>query len=146
MCASSGTTSVMGVRLVVDTNVLVSSLMGGALARLAQVLADDRFEVFTSNEQLAELLDVVERPKFRKYFTLAEGRALVADFTLVATCVTVHSNPPAICRDPKDDHLLALAKAAKADRLITGDADLLVLNKVGRTRMVRPGEFMRDEL
>lgn len=46
-----------------------------------------------------------------------------------------------ICRDPKDDYLLALSKVAKADLLITADEDLLVLGKYGRTRIVTPETF-----
>lgn len=91
------------------------------------MLASERFEVFTSNEQLAELLDVVERPKFRKYFPLDEARALVADYCMVAECVLVGGSHPTVCRDLKDNYLLALTKAAKTDLLVTGDDDLLVL-------------------
>jgi uncharacterized protein len=132
------------VRLVVDVNVLLSSLMSGELAGIAGALADERFEVFTSNEQLAELLDVAERPRFRKYFTLTEARGLVADFTLIAECLDVPADAPQVCRDPKDDHLLALAKVAKADILITGDSDLLVLGTHGRTRILKPRAFLRE--
>ena len=89
---------------------------------------------------------MVERPGFRKYFSLAEARALVGDFTLIAECIEVTRTPPRICRDPKDDYLLALAKAAKADLLITGDADLLVLEKYGRTRILKPAVFKREYL
>ncbi|MDQ3099857.1 MAG: putative toxin-antitoxin system toxin component, PIN family [Bacteroidota bacterium] len=118
--------------------------MGGELADVASMFADERFEVFTSNEQLAELLDVVERPRFRKYFELAEGRALVGDFTLIAERVEIPVDPPQVCRDPKDDHLLALAKTAKAHYLLTGDSDLLVLKKYGRTQIVKPAAFKRE--
>lgn len=72
MFAGSGTISAGRVKLVVDINVLISSLMGGELASISSVLTDARFQVVTTNEQLAELLDVMERSKFRKYFTLAD--------------------------------------------------------------------------
>lgn len=52
----------------------------------------------------------------------------------------------AICRDPKDDYLLALAKAAKADLLITGDEDLLVLKKYGKARILKPAAFKKEFL
>ncbi|MBX2981764.1 MAG: putative toxin-antitoxin system toxin component, PIN family [Flavobacteriales bacterium] len=110
-----GMTSTTEVRLVVDINVLVSSLMHGELSGFSPVLADPRFQVFTSNEQLAELLDVVERPKFRKYFPLSEAREFFADFCLITEVVLVRAPLLPVCRDPKDDYLLALAKAAKAE-------------------------------
>lgn len=134
------------VRLVVDVNVLVSSFMGGELSGLSSVLADERFQVFTSNEQLAELFDVVERPKFRKYFTLTEARAFFADYCLVSESTTVPTPIKKICRDPKDDYLLVLAKSAKADLLITGDEDLLVLKKHGKTRILKPAAFKKEFL
>ena len=136
----------MPVRLVVDVNVLVSSLMSGGLAGFSSALADSRFQVYTSNEQLAELLDVVERPKFRKYFTLPEARAFVADFCLIAESVPVKLPAPRVSRDPKDDYLLALAKVPKADLLVTGDEDLLTLKKHGKARIVRPATFKKEYL
>ena len=146
MCGRTVTTSAKPVRLVVDVNVLISSLMGGELAGLSAAFADARFHVCTTNEQLAELLEVVERPKFRKYFTLAEGRAFFADFCLIAESTSVKAPYEPVSRDPKDDYLLALAKAAKADLLITGDEDLLVLKKYGKTRILKPSVFKREFL
>lgn len=46
-----------------------------------------------------------------------------------------------ICRDPKDNYLLALASTGRADLMITGDQDLLDIRKFGRTRIVTYKEF-----
>jgi hypothetical protein len=51
-----------------------------------------------------------------------------------------------ITRDEKDDYLLALAKKGKADILITGDDDLLVLKKHGKTRILKPAAFRKEFL
>jgi len=48
-----------------------------------------------------------------------------------------------ICRDPSDDYLLALAKSAIADLLVTRDEDLLVLKKHGKTEIVHIAEFLK---
>jgi len=120
--------------------------MGGALSGLSVALADSRFRVFTSTEQLAELLDVVERPKFRKYFTLNEARSFFADYCLITESVVLQFPLPKVCRDPKDDYLLALAKTAKVDLLISGDEDLLVLKKYGKARILKPIAFMKEFL
>lgn len=45
------------------------------------------------------------------------------------------------CRDPKDDYLLALAQEAKADYLLTGDKDLLVLEYIGKTQIITVSFF-----
>ena len=51
-----------------------------------------------------------------------------------------------ISRDAKDDFLLALAKAAKADLLVTGDEDLLVPGTYGKTRIITPAALLKDHL
>lgn len=50
-----------------------------------------------------------------------------------------------MCRDPEDDYLLAYALVGKADYLVTGDRDLLVLGSVGKTKIVTAQQFL-DEL
>lgn len=48
---------------------------------------------------------------------------------------------PSICRDPKDDFLLELSRASRADYLITGDKDLLELEKYKKTEIIPAKEF-----
>ena len=48
-----------------------------------------------------------------------------------------------VVRDVKDDYLIALAEKSKAHYLITGDNDLLVLKKIGRTEIIPMSEFMK---
>jgi putative PIN family toxin of toxin-antitoxin system len=48
---------------------------------------------------------------------------------------------PAVTRDPKDDYLLAYAVVGEADYLITGDEDLLVLQRVGSVKIIKPSDF-----
>lgn len=57
-----------------------------------------------------------------------------------------HPKPPALCRDPDDDYLLALCKTAKAEVLLTGDKDLLVLGKYARTRIMNARSFVKEFL
>ncbi len=49
-----------------------------------------------------------------------------------------------VCRDPDDNHLLALCKDGKVDLLITGDKDLLVLKRFGKTRILAPADFIKQ--
>ncbi len=60
-----------------------------------------------------------------------KNRALFIDVTSEVT----------VCRDPKDNFLLALSKDGKASHLITGDKDLLTLKKFGKTKIVSMGGF-----
>lgn len=61
----------------------------------------------------------------------------------IAEFVNVKSNVN-LCRDPKDNFLLALAKDGKADYLLTGDNDLLVLEKMGKTNIIKVTEFFEQ--
>ena len=133
-------------RLVVDTNVLISWLIGKRLRELDVLLVAERFQLCFSTRALAELAEVTRRPKMRKYFTLARAEENIERLGRVALVLKREPKVVPICRDAKDDFLLALAKAAKADLLITGDDDLLVLKKYGRTRIVTPASFLKDHV
>jgi putative PIN family toxin of toxin-antitoxin system len=60
--------------------------------------------------------------------------------TLVSEKIQINKIEP-VCRDPKDDFLLALSKEGKADFLITGDKDLLELETYGRTEILSLKKF-----
>ena len=81
------------------------------------------------------------RPRLRKHITPEEVERAVHRIRKRATMVSTEFQVKPICRDPKDDYLLALAQVTKADLLITADEDLLVLGKHGKTRVIRPEEF-----
>ncbi len=53
-------------------------------------------------------------------------------------------SPILICRDPKDNFLLALAKDGRADFLLTGDKDLLELKKIDKTRIIAIAQFFKE--
>jgi predicted nucleic acid-binding protein len=47
-----------------------------------------------------------------------------------------------LCRDPKDNFLLNLAIDSKADYLVTGDDDLLILDRVENTKIIKMKDFL----
>jgi uncharacterized protein len=129
------------VRVVVDTNVFISFLIGKRLRGLFDAMMHGDVRLVFSPQLLRELTDTASEPKFRKYFTPEVLDDLL--FVIHESAVFVEPTPPYIqvCRDPKDDHVLALCKKAKADVLVTGDKDLLVLERHGSTAIMRPKEF-----
>ncbi len=115
-------------RIVVDTNVIVSAMFWGGKPRtLVDAARAGRFEVFTSSEILAELVDVTSRPKFDA--KLAEidrprDELIERDFTSFVTIVEP-TNRIRVVSDPDDDAVIACALAANANYIISGDDHLL---------------------
>jgi len=133
-------------RVVVDPNVLVSLLIGKRIAPLITVFQDPRFLVVTDDLLLDELDGVARRPKFRKYFPPEKVDEVVYLIERSAEILPSSWEPKRISRDPADDYLLDLCARAKAKVLLTGDEDLLVLKKHGRTRILSPKEFIAEFL
>ena len=103
---------------------------------------DGRIELITSPALLAELASVLARPRLRRYLSIDEAERFVADLAGV-TSLTVDPPPPhpAVCRDPADDYLVALAHSANADAVVTGDLDLLSLEEPGLS-VITPRELI----
>lgn len=136
----------MPLRVVVDCNVYVSLLIGGSMVDLRDHLLSDAVELILSQRLITEIDEQTTKTKFAKYFTTDQAAALVQLLSVIGEFHTDQDHSPAISRDPDDDYLLALAKKAKADVLLTGDKDLLVLVKHGRTSILSPAAFRREHL
>jgi hypothetical protein len=104
------------------------------------LLAKKKVKLVFSGELLAEFLEVVKRPKLSKYFKTEDLEKLIEIINQYAEFYTVNSTVE-ICRDKKDNFLLALAKESKANFLITGDKDLLVIKKFELTEIITIAEF-----
>jgi putative PIN family toxin of toxin-antitoxin system len=83
---------------------------------------------------------VTSRPKLKKYFHPEKVEELISLFNIVAEKVKL-KKIESICRDPKDDFLLAMAKESKADYLITGDKDLLEIKDYRNTKILTATNF-----
>ncbi len=136
----------MRVRLVVDANIILSALIGGELRWFREVLANNEFDLLVSTVLLEEVERVASKSYFRKYFTVDEVVEIMAIIGRNGTMVKAGPPHEKVCRDPKDDYLLALAQKGKVDVLITGDDDLLVLKRHGKTRIVKPAAFRKEFL
>lgn len=114
------------IRVVIDTNVWISFLIGKTLAGLAEAIINERVKILFSEELVDELLEVLHRPKFEKHFSRAEITELISliHIKFEQVEITEHFTD---CRDPKDNFLLDLCVSGNADYLITGDEDLLSL-------------------
>jgi putative PIN family toxin of toxin-antitoxin system len=91
---------------------------------------------------LDEFLEVAQRPKFKKYFSLPDLESLLLQVKNEAEFIEVTSNIK-LCRDPKDDFLLSLAKDGKATHLITGDKDLLDIKIFEKTKIMTVTDYLK---
>lgn len=101
-----------------------------------------RHVLLYSQEQLTEFMEVVARPKLKGRILGSHLEELISSLAAHGEIVTVRSVVE-LCRDPDDDHFLALCKDGKADLLITGDKDLLTLMAFKKTRIITPAEFLQ---
>ena len=114
-------------RVVLDTNVVASALLwGGTPERLIRAADEEGLELFTSEALIAELAGILERPKFAaKLAELNSSPAeLVARYREIAEIVEAATIQEAQLRDPDDAAVLACALAARAEAIVSGDADL----------------------
>ncbi len=122
-------------RVVIDTNIWVSFLIGRTLSGLEDFIINDRIQILSSYELLEEMSDVLHRPKFQKYFTVDVIQELVSLMLTKVEIVEIKETFD-LCRDPKDNFLLDLCAAGRADYLVTGDEDLLALNPFKGTQII----------
>jgi putative PIN family toxin of toxin-antitoxin system len=114
-------------RAVADVNVLVSAARtpNGLCGRLLEAAIDGRWQPVVSTMLFEELEDVLARPKFRDVLGQETADRFLAGLLTVAEWAPDPEGAPAAAtRDPDDDYLLALARSAKADVLVSGDRDL----------------------
>jgi putative PIN family toxin of toxin-antitoxin system len=113
-------------RAVLDPNVLISARLSpnGTPGQLLMAWMDGQFELVLSPTLLAELAGVLDRPKFRRWLTVVDARAFVSELRTGAILIDDPPKAAPSTPDPGDDYLVALARKANADCLVSGDGDL----------------------
>ena len=127
-------------RLVIDANIWISSLLKPTFRDRIEIFFDSENIVLVSKELFDDLEDAIHKPYLAKRVNRELFEKLVARLKNNTELVDVRSVVE-VCRDPKDNFLLALAKDGNADYLITGDDDLLVLETFEKTKIVTLTDF-----
>lgn len=131
-------------QVVLDVNVLVSAAIGrdGPPRRVIQQWQSGAFEAIVSDQLLAELEHVLGR---REIATRADAGAVSVVRRLLDDNAIHHADPGqaerAVPADPKDDYLIALARAAGAHAIVTGDRHLLEIDGL-QPPALDPGAFL----
>lgn len=131
-------------RVVLDTNLWISFLISKRQKELDVLLESGAVTLIFSQELLEEFLEVSERSKFKRFFKKSDIKTLLSQIETFGELIKVESKISE-CRDPKDNFLLSLSIDSKADFLVTGDSDLLVLGKIEKTKIVSWTEFISQE-
>ncbi|MFP9099314.1 putative toxin-antitoxin system toxin component, PIN family [Flavobacterium sp. RHBU_24] len=129
-------------RLIIDTNLWISFLLTKDYAKLDRLFDTNTLTLLFSEELLAEFIEAAQRPKFTKYFSTRDLKTLLREINNQAEFINVVSSVT-LCRDEKDNFLLALATDGNADYLIIGDKDLLILNKINDTEILSFTDFLQ---
>jgi putative PIN family toxin of toxin-antitoxin system len=133
-------------RTVIDTGVAVSAvLLPNSVPRQAFDAASARGKLLISEATVAELDEVLRRPKFNKYVPEEKRLEFLAALVQAAELVEVTEVITA-CRDVKDNKFLELAVSGKASHLISGDGDLLVLHPFRGIAILAPQAFLTSLL
>jgi uncharacterized protein len=133
------------IRVVLDTNLLVSYLLTHRppIATLVDhYLAREEITLVTAPELLDELDRVLGYSRLQRYYTAAQRKRFVALVLALSEVVELPESIPRICRDPDDDWVIACAVVGQADAIVSGDQDLLVLERVGDIPILSAAQFL----
>ena len=133
-------------RVALDTNAVVSALLLPR-SRPRQALDYVRRHgiVLVSTDVLAELREVIRRPRFDRYLREGRRREFLYNLEQDAELVVITHRITA-CRDPKDDKFLELAISGNASHIITGDNDLLALHPFRNIPIITPAAFLAERM
>ncbi|OGX21637.1 MAG: putative toxin-antitoxin system toxin component, PIN family [Omnitrophica WOR_2 bacterium GWC2_45_7] len=131
------------VRVVVDTNVLISAaLKGGSPRKIWNKFLEGEIILVFSMSMLEEVAKTLRKSKFADLISEEETKRILIFLELFGEFIepTVHVTA---CRDNADNHILAAALSARTDFLVTGDKDLLSLKTFPSTAIIPPAEFLK---
>lgn len=134
------------IRVVLDTNTIVSGLLwGGVPRKLLDAASASEVEIYTSNE----LVEVMSRDKFAAKVAEQGGdphNLIEKGFLRLASIVETAQVVGVVKDDPDDDALFSCGIAARVDVIVSGDSHLLRLRRLGDIEIVTPGDFLTRHL
>src|SRR3989338_1722470 len=137
--------SEMSLKLVLDTNTIISAFFwNGNEAELFRKIEQGKAALFITREILAEIEDVIKRPKFDKVMKNAglTPDQIMQKIVSLSHLVIAPKFNIKVCRDEKDNKFLECSESAKVDYLVSGDEDLLVLKEYNGIPIVRTWKML----
>jgi putative PIN family toxin of toxin-antitoxin system len=134
-------------RVLFDTNIFISYLLfpdrEGIIQSIIEAGFAESYTLLLPEDLVRELSNkVAQKPYLAKHITKQQTKVFIDALTLIAEVVPSITEPiPTISRDKKDDYLLAYAMVGEADYLVSGDEDLLIVQRVGAVQIISPKAF-----
>ena len=130
-------------RVVIDTNAFISRLLiPNSVPGAAVRKAVDSADILVSEATMYELADVLSRKKFDAFVEMKERQQFLRLLARIVEMVPI-VYPVRVCRDAKDDRILEVAVNGRADLIITGDRDLLVMNPFQGIAILTPSAYLQ---
>lgn len=132
-------------RIVLDTNTIISAFFWkGNESVLMQKIENKEAELYLNAQILLEIREVLHRPKFRKVLLITKSTPddLVNKLYSISNLITGVCKIE-VCRDPKDNVFLECAKLAKADYVVSGDNDLLILKEFEGIKIIKSIDMIK---
>ena len=129
-------------KIILDTNIWISFLLGKRLSILREIVDMEEVDIYVSDELLAGLRSVAFRPKFQGKIDFQSVLNLFELINAKCKIIEGYKDAESAIRDIKDLYLLSMAESIPADYLVTGDDDLLVLRNHLGTKIITFAEFV----
>ncbi|MBQ9254475.1 MAG: putative toxin-antitoxin system toxin component, PIN family [Bacteroidales bacterium] len=133
-------------KIIIDCNIWISFLIGKNMSKLEILLNSDRITVYRCAELEQEFVRISSKDKIRKYISETHIKKVKNIMQLYCHNASAKGEVSSILRDKNDLYLLSLADNVKADYIITGDKDLLVLGKHNNTEIISFNDFLNTVL
>lgn len=128
-------------KVIVDSNVWISFLLGFQKELMHALLTSEHIEVYMCNQLMHEIKDVASRPKIQDRINNSDVEQLLSLIRMYCSFANIRQQATISIRDRKDLYLLSFAETINADYIVSGDNDLLVLQEYDKTRIVSPAQF-----
>lgn len=137
------------IRVVVDTNILISALISKKPSppfQIYQLIKSGNFLLITSSTILEELEDVITREEIVKLHQRTSGQIKEILEEIIETSYIIPGlvNVEVVKEDPDDDKFIAAAIEGRADYIITGDKPLLNIKEYHGIKIISPREFVKS--
>lgn len=131
-------------RIVVDTNVLISALLSAnkSPGKIVALWQAGELELVISPDMVAEVRRVLGYDKIRKRVTTEQAQRFLRLLETEATLIIPHETVAVVQSDPDDDKFVALAVASGAEYIVSGDKHLLSIDVYQGVKILNPASFL----